>query len=269
MHPTALAICALIAYALGAWWSASGLRARPQRPPWAGLATAAVALLLHGWVLFHAWPGENNDWQIGFTRALSLVGALMALLVVLCSPFSRVRVLLIAALPIAAVGLAAAVIWPEQDTRSAAFDWRIQVHVGIALAAYSVLSLAALQAAFLGITDIALKQRRLNWEPRFFPPLSSMEQLLFQLIIAGFTLLTLTILAGLLFIHDWFAQHLIHKTVLTIAAWLIFGGLLYGRWRYGWRGMRAVRLTLAGMALLLLAFFGSKFVLEHILKRYA
>ena len=96
-----------------------------------------------------------------------------------------------------------------------------------------------------------------------------MEQLLFQLIASGFTLLTLTILAGLLFIHDWFAQHLIHKTVLTIAAWLIFGGLLFGRWRYGWRGMRAVRLTLAGMALLLLAFFGSKFVLEHVLKRYA
>lgn len=267
MHPTALAICALIAYALASWLSASGLRARPQSPPWAGLAAGSAALALHAMVLFDDWPGSNNEWQIDFVRALSLVGGIMALLVVLSSPFSRVRVLLIAALPIAALGLAISVLWPAQSVRTGTFDWRIQVHVGIALAAYSVLSLAALQAAFLGITDIALKQRRLNWEPRFFPPLSSMEQLLFQLIAAGFTLLTLTILAGGLFIHDWFAQHLIHKTVLTFAAWLIFGGLLFGRWRYGWRGMRAVRLTLAGMAVLLLAFFGSKFVLEHILER--
>ena len=269
MHPTAIAICALIAYALGAWWSAAGLRERPQTAPVAGLITAAIALALHAYVLFHDWPGEAGEWQIGFSRALSLVGGLMALLVVVCSPFSRVRVLLIAALPISAIGLASAVLWPDSGARSTAFDWRIQVHIGIALAAYSVLSLAELQAAFLGITDLALKRRSWRWEPRYFPPLSTMEQLLFQLIASGFTLLTLTILAGLLFIHDWFAQHLIHKTVLTIAAWLIFGGLLFGRWRYGWRGMRAVRLTLAGMALLLLAFFGSKFVLEHVLKRYA
>jgi ABC-type uncharacterized transport system permease subunit len=88
-------------------------------------------------------------------------------------------------------------------------------------------------------------------------------------IAAGFVLLTLTLLSGVLFVDDLFAQHLVHKTVLSIAAWIVFGVLLFGRWRWGWRGRRAVQLTLAGMAILLLAFFGSKFVLEVILHRAA
>ena len=74
-------------------------------------------------------------------------------------------------------------------------------------------------------------------------------------------------LTGVLFIHDWFAQHLVHKTVLTFAAWAVFGLLLFGRWRWGWRGIRAARFTLAGLVLLLLAFLGSKFVLEVLLGR--
>jgi ABC-type uncharacterized transport system permease subunit len=266
MSPASLAIPALVSYGLAAWWSVNGLRREPQRAPWAGLALAALALLLHGGVMALLWG--DQDWQFGFVRALSLVGWLMAALVVLGSPFSRVRVLLVAALPIAAIALVVPLLWPDQTAPRAAENWRIQLHVGLALAGYSVLSLAALQAAFLGLTDLALKRRRITWEPDFFPPLSSMEQMLFQLIGAGFILLTLTILTGALFIEDWFAQHLIHKTVLTFTAWLTFGALLLGRWRYGWRGLKAVRWTLAGMALLLLAFFGSKFVLEWVLRRY-
>jgi ABC-type uncharacterized transport system permease subunit len=91
--------------------------------------------------------------------------------------------------------------------------------------------------------------------------------LLFRVIAAGFALLTLTLLTGALFVGNLFGQHLVHKTVLSIVAWLVFGVLLYGRWRFGWRGRRAVNLTLIGMAVLVLAFFGSKFVLELILHR--
>ena len=90
---------------------------------------------------------------------------------------------------------------------------------------------------------------------------------MFRLIGAGFALLTLTLVTGALFVENLFAQHLAHKTALSVAAWLVFGTLLYGRWRYGWRGRRAVRLTLIGMSVLVLAFFGSKFVLELILRR--
>jgi len=80
-------------------------------------------------------------------------------------------------------------------------------------------------------------------------------------------LLTFTLLTGALFVGDLFGQHLIHKTVLSIIAWLVFGALLFGRWRYGWRGRTALRWTLTGFVLLMLAYPGSRFVLEVLLHR--
>ena len=94
-----------------------------------------------------------------------------------------------------------------------------------------------------------------------------MEQLLFQLSGLGFVLLTMALVSGALFIENLTAQHLIHKTVLSVCAWVVFGLLLWGRWQFGWRGRTAVRLTFAGSVVLLLAYFGSKLVLELILQR--
>jgi ABC-type uncharacterized transport system permease subunit len=91
--------------------------------------------------------------------------------------------------------------------------------------------------------------------------------LLFQMIAIGFVLLSLALLSGLLFLEDIFTQHLVHKTVLSSIAWAVFGILLWGRWRFGWRGRTAIRWTLSGFATLALAYFGSKLVLELLLKR--
>jgi ABC-type uncharacterized transport system permease subunit len=91
------------------------------------------------------------------------------------------------------------------------------------------------------------------------------EQLLFKLLGMSWLLLSLTLLSGALFVEDMLAQHLWHKTILTALSWLALLILLIGRIRYGWRGARAVHWTLGAMALLALAFFGSKFVLEMIL----
>jgi ABC-type uncharacterized transport system permease subunit len=104
---------------------------------------------------------------------------------------------------------------------------------------------------------------------RILPPLTQLETLLFRTLSAGFVLLSFALLSGVLFVQDLFAQHLMHKTVLSALAWLVFGVLLLGRFLLGWRGRRAVRLTLGAMSLLLLAFFGSKFVLELVLQRAA
>jgi ABC-type uncharacterized transport system permease subunit len=115
------------------------------------------------------------------------------------------------------------------------------------------------------VIDHFLRHHHLNPLVRSLPALEVLENLLIRLIAAGFLLLTLSLLSGIMFINDIFAQHLVHKTILSILAWLVFGVLLFGRWRYGWRGSTAVRLTLAGIALLLLSYFGSKLVLEVIL----
>ena len=94
-----------------------------------------------------------------------------------------------------------------------------------------------------------------------------MESLLFQMIAIGFAMLSLALLSGVLFLEDIFAQHLVHKTVLSLTAWLVFSVLLWGRFQFGWRGRTAIRWTLSGFAVLLLAYFGSKFVLELVLMR--
>ncbi|MEQ1638294.1 MAG: cytochrome c biogenesis protein CcsA, partial [Methylococcales bacterium] len=97
--------------------------------------------------------------------------------------------------------------------------------------------------------------------------LQTMESLLFQMIGTGMVFLSVSLISGFIFIENLFAQHLVHKTVLSILAWIIFTGLLFGRLRYGWRGKTAVKWTLSGFILLLLAYFGSKLVLELILHK--
>jgi ABC-type uncharacterized transport system permease subunit len=94
-----------------------------------------------------------------------------------------------------------------------------------------------------------------------------MESLLFEMIALGFALLTLALGTGFMFLEDMFAQHLAHKTLLSVLAWSVFGVLLWGRFRFGWRGRTALRWTLVGFVVLMLAYFGSKFVLELILHR--
>ena len=95
--------------------------------------------------------------------------------------------------------------------------------------------------------------------------MQTMESLLFNLVAAGFVLLTLALTTGIVFIDDFFAQHLAHKTVFSILAWLIYAVLLWGRFKLGWRGKIATVWTLLGFLALMLAFWGSKFVLEVLL----
>jgi ABC-type uncharacterized transport system permease subunit len=124
--------------------------------------------------------------------------------------------------------------------------------------------LAAIQAIVLAIQEKQLRQRHVSGLMRKLPPLQTMETALFQLIITGFALLTVGLITGLMFVEDLLAQHLVHKTVLSVVAWCVFAGLLWGRLRHGWRGKTAVKWTLTGFAILLLAYMGSQFVLEYL-----
>jgi ABC-type uncharacterized transport system permease subunit len=243
-------------YLFAAW-----LFARRPRS-WAFLI-AAAAVLAHASILGGQHRGGVD---LHFFAALSLVGACVAALCLLVNLARPVATLGVIVFPIAAILLLIdAFLAPH--TVPLPIDWQIKLHVIFSLLGFSVLSVAAVLAILLALQDHALRARRFDGIAAALPPLTLTETLMFQLIGAGFVLLTAAILIGFLFVDNVFAQHLIHKTVLSIAAWIVFGALLLGRWRYGWRGRRAVRLTLSGMILLLLAFFGSRFVLELILKR--
>ena len=140
------------------------------------------------------------------------------------------------------------------------------VHIFTSLLAYSILTLASLQALLLAWQNRHLHNHNPGGLIRTLPPLLDMEALLFKLILLGIILLSLGLLSGGLYVDNLFSQHLVQKTMLSIVAWFVFVTLLIGHWRYGWRGRIAIRWTLSGFFILMLAFFGSKFVLEFLVK---
>jgi ABC-type uncharacterized transport system permease subunit len=148
-----------------------------------------------------------------------------------------------------------------------AHNWQMSTHILSSIIAFSLINIAAIQAILLAIQDQQLKSHPPRRFIRSLPPLQTMEALLFQMIATGVFFLTISLLTGFIFVSNLFAQHLIHKTVLSMLAWIIFSCLLLGRSRYGWRGSITIRWTLAGFVSLLLAYFGSKLVLELILHR--
>ncbi len=257
---------ALLAIAL--YLAAAGGLARPllgggQPLNRLALGLAGAAVLIHAGILLGMHRGALD---LHFFAALSLVAFVVSALTLLVNASRPVAALGVIVFPLAAV-LVAVDSFLAPSTQPQSMDWQIKLHVTMALLAFGVLSIAAVLAILLAIQERALRHRQFGHWLRALPPLTLTETLLFRLISAGFVLLTLTLLTGVLFVDNLFGQHLVHKTVLSIVAWLVFGVLLYGRWRHGWRGTRAVNLTLIGMAVLLLAFFGSKVVLELVLHR--
>lgn len=239
-------------------------REPPARRLRGWLPFAVVAMLLHGAAHVLAWRQIGGP-DLHFFAALSLVGLGMAALTALVGATGRMAALGVVVFPLAALTLAGYHAYGHG--RVDELDWRLQLHAWSAVLAYATLAVAALLAVMLWLQERALRRREFHAWLRALPPLVELETLLFRTIAVGFALLSATLLTGVLFVENLFAQHLIHKTVLSVLSWLVFGGLLAGRWRYGWRGTTAVRWTLVAMVLLVLAFFGTKFVLELVLHR--
>lgn len=266
---TALSAAAILLYSLASWRLVRAAErgedstdGQQRIALWLGALAVASHLAAHAWGVIGA-----GTLPLDFFAALSWVTLGMALLstgVAWTRAFAALGSLVY---PLAALTLAGywARVGPATVTE---LSWPLQLHALLALLAYATLALAALLAILLAMQDRLLRRRALDHVLlRRLPPLTELESLLFRCLYAGFVLLTLALALGAVFVEDLLAQHLAHKTVLSVLSWAVFGALLLGRWRYGWRGRRAVRLTLTAMALLLLAFFGSKFVLELLLQR--
>jgi ABC-type uncharacterized transport system permease subunit len=265
--PAALSIFAIACYLLASLLLArpllGGSTVAPTRFTQPALAIATLAVLAHAGDLL-AMHGGALD--LHFFAALSLVACVMSALTLLVNLTRPVATLGVIVFPLSAL-----LLWIDSflapPTTPISLDWHIKLHVTVALLAFCVLAIAAAMAILLAVQERALRHRQLGPWLSALPPLTLTESLLFRLIGAGFVLLTLTLLTGILFVNSLSGQHLMHKLVLSTLAWLLFGALLYGRWKHGWRGRSAVNLTLIGMGVLVLAFFGSKFVLELILHR--
>jgi len=224
-----------------------------------------VALISHGADI--AFTMKNaGGWDLSLFSTLEVATWLMAFIAfVLGSKIPKAHPGMVI-YPIVALSLVLKTSLPSEQITvlsNPALEW----HILLSLAAYSLFTLAALQAIVLAIQEQQLRHRHLAGIIRKLPPLQSMETSLFQLITTGFSFLTIGLFTGILFIEDIFAQQLIHKTVLSIIAWCVFATLLWGRRQYGWRGKTAFKWTLIGFSFLVLAYFGSKLVLEFIIAR--
>ena len=258
---TVLASLAATAYAFCALSHWRGVL--PRATAWIG----AAALALHAGALLGGVVHDGNL-TLGVTEALSMFAWQAALLLWVLCLAQPVRILGVAIYPLAAVAALWAAQWPTPVAAIPLSDWKIQLHVVLSLFSAGFLTVAAAQAVTLAVQDRLLHGRSSAPLVDALPPLQTMEHLLFLMIGLGFFMLSLSLLSGLLFVDNLLAQHLAHKTVLSVAAWALFGALLWGRWRWGWRGRTAIRWTLSGYGVLILAYFGSKLILEQILSRH-
>ena len=227
-----------------------------------------VALFIHAAGLYDALFAEVGM-RFSFSFALSLMMWLAVLIYWLESFMARMEGMQPMVLPLAAVCTALPIFFPNVHLVAHASATGFKLHFLAAMLAYSLLTLSALHAIFMGFTENALHKRALKRSLSSLPPLLTMEKLLFRMLLIGFILLTLTVGSGVFFSEALFGKPLSvdHKTLFAFASWGIFATLLIGRHAWGWRGKRALRWTLAGFALLVLAYVGSRFVAEVILGR--
>lgn len=231
------------------------------------LTLAIAGALIHAGVQYHHWFLEAVP-NVSLPHLLSLC-ALMVIVLLIASTFVRRELYAagLVALPVAAAVLLLEWVLPEEVIPLGRASAGTAVHIVSSVLAFGLLSIAGVYALLAAVIDHFLRHHHLNPLVRALPPLEVLENLLISLIAVGFAALTVSLASGLIYVNDIFAQHLVHKTILSLTAWIVFAVLLWGRWRYGWRGTLAVRLTLAGIVLLVLAYFGSKLVLEVILGR--
>lgn len=263
------------AYLLLAWLTWRTLAAPERSGRWRAVVLPLLALA-HATLLGLA-IGGSGEFHFGFAQALSATLLLAVLVLWIEGMFVPVRGLDVVVLPAAALSVLLPFAFPGAAIGAGVDSTALRLHLLVAMAAYSLLTIAALHALLMALVDRRLHsplQAPTRGVGRIFgqvPSLLALENLLFRLIWVGFILLTATLVTGVFFSEQLFGRALRfeHKTIFTIASWLVFAGLLGGRMVFGWRGRTALRWTLVGFVMLLLAYVGSRFVLEVILRRGA
>jgi len=262
-----IAIILLLLYTLSAWVMLRSVKnPRLESIAW---ILILVAIIGHSDAIMHMMR-LNARFSIGLLEAMSLLGWTLAVLACLISIDRHNRVLGAILMFSAAIGaaLGTGVGQVGRSYAEATAGWELTAHILLSMAAAALLFAAAVTAILLVILDRRLRMRRIAELSSALPPLDALEKIMFRLVAAGFGLLTLALITGFVFVTNLFTQNLVQKTVLSLLAWLIFGVLLIGRLRFGWRGRSAVRWTLSGFGILAVAYFGVKFVLEYLFGRH-
>lgn len=254
------------AYLLATFLLWGSMQYRQGKPSSTALSFWLVAMVLHGYILAtEILTGYGVN--LSLFNATSLLALLIALILFLFCLRHALAVVGLFVLPLTTVFILIGYQDSTQKIVSTAMSLGMQIHIISSLLAYSILVMASIQALAIYWQTKYLKVSQPERFTATLPPLDTMELFLFGLIKLGILLLTISLISGWIFHENLLAQHLLHKTVLSAMAWLVFSFVLIGKWLYGWRTRTAVTLVLIGSVLLILAYLGSKFVLELILNR--
>jgi len=259
-----IAIAAIAVYLCASMYQMLQLRQHPALRLMPLRLVAALAVGLHGYISVE-WVITDHGLDFSLFPMSAAISFTINLIVLVSSFRKPVHNLFLLLFPLAAIILAATILVGSTHQPWQAVSAPIGTHIFISILAYSLMTIAAFQAVLLALQNWRLRHKHLgNWL-QVVPPLQTMEALLFEVLWAGFVLLTLSLITGFLFFEDFFAQHLVHKSVFSICSWLLYAILLWGRHVKGWRGNTAIRWTLAAFFAMVLAYWGSKFVIEVLL----
>ncbi|WP_405241488.1 cytochrome C assembly family protein [Lentisalinibacter salinarum] len=232
---------------------------------WFSLPLALAGLLAHEQMLAREIL-VGDALRLSIFSMTSLAGWQVAILATLAALRERLRglsAILFLVAGVAALGTG----FSNEANVTSSLTWQLRTHVMLSMFAYSLLAVGAVLAFAALHQDRLLRKAKMGLYTRLMPPLETMESLLYGVATAGFLCLLLAVFSGLVRVENLFAQHLLHKSVLSFIALGLFGLLLIGRQLAGWRGRRAIYLYLGGFFTLVLAYYGSKIVLEYILHR--
>ncbi len=257
-----LSLCASALYGFIAWRM---FRVGQPQPTWLQLLLL-FTLLLHGGLVYESVLGHGVI-TLGFGNSLSAIAWLTAIIYRTTSrrtPLVRIQSWVTV---FAAIAVVLPLIFNNAHAIPNSQALALRAHLVVSLLAYSLLAIAALHAILM--TTLEKKLHRGAAPSAGAPPLLTLEAVLFKTITAGFVLLTLTVFSGAIFSEELFGKPLqfTHKIVFAMLSWGVFGVLLLGRHFRGWRGRMALYWTLTGFVLLLLAYVGTQFVLEVLLRR--
>jgi ABC-type uncharacterized transport system permease subunit len=227
-----------------------------------------LPLALHGYLLYQDLF-VDDQLNFGLIYSVSLILWLTMLVYWVARFFYPIASLQTLVLPLVAVGAVLPALFPAAHTQPKTASLAFEAHIIVAMLAYSLLTIAVLHAGLMSLVEKRLHHAVLPAALQNLPPLLTMETLLFRVISAGFVLLTLTLVSGIVFSEQLFGipWRINHKMLFGFVSWGVFAVLLMGHYFYGWRGRMAIRWTVAGFVLLLLAYVGTKFVMEVLLHR--
>jgi ABC-type uncharacterized transport system permease subunit len=227
-----------------------------------------VPLVLQAGLLYNNLIVGSN-FNLSLAYSVSVILWLTVLVYWIARFFYPLANMLSLVLPLAAIGVILPELFPDARTLSAPTSWMFDAHVLVAMLAYSLFTIAALHAGLMSFVEKGLHHATLPRVLKNLPPLLTMETLLFRILGVGLVLLTLTLASGILFSEEIFGKpwQFSHKVLFGFISWSVFAVLLLGRALKGWRGRTAVRWTLSGFGFLVLAYLGTKFVLEIVLHR--